>query len=109
VRGQRKPVTLLLLTGPTRGLCAARTTAGVAAAPKPPHKAIRHAWGNARGSFQTKGRYAAATVRGTLWQTVDFCDGTLVVVRRGRVDVLDLVRHVHHLVRAGHQLFVRAR
>lgn len=107
VAGRRKPFTLLLLTGDIRGICSSRTTSGVAAQ-RPPHKVIRRAWGNARGAFQTKGRYAAATVRGTLWQTVDYCDGTLVVVRRGRVDVLDLVRRVHHLVPAGRSFFIRA-
>jgi hypothetical protein len=106
VAGRRKPYTQLLLTGDIRGICTARTTSGVAAQ-RPPHKVIRRTWGNARGSFQTKGRYAAATVRGTLWQTVDYCDGTLVVVRRGRVDVFDLIRRVHHLVPAGRSFFVR--
>ncbi len=29
------------------------------------------------GSFRTKGRYSASTVRGTTWNTSDRCDGTL--------------------------------
>jgi hypothetical protein len=107
VSGRRKPFTQLLLTGGNAGICKARTTSGVAAA-RPPHKVIRRTWGNAKGAFKTKGRYAAATVRGTLWETIDYCDGTLVIVRRGRVDVLDLIRRVHHLVPAGRSFFVRA-
>jgi hypothetical protein len=41
------------------------------------------------GHFRTKGRYSAATVRGTTWVTEDRCDGTLTVVKRGAVDVFD--------------------
>jgi hypothetical protein len=41
---------------------------------------------SARGHFRTIGRYSAATVRGTVWQTVDRCDGTLTVDTEGVVD-----------------------
>jgi hypothetical protein len=41
------------------------------------------------GKFRTKGRYSAATVRGTVWEVSDRCDGTLTTVRRGVVDVVD--------------------
>ena len=44
---------------------------------------MRHLWGDGKGDFQTRGRGAAATVRGTIWLTEDRCDGTLVRVRRG--------------------------
>ena len=66
---------------------------------------FRHVWGNAKGSFRTKGRYASATVRGTLWRTDDYCNGTLITVLRGRVDVFDLVLHKHFLISAGHSYF----
>jgi hypothetical protein len=105
VNGKRKLVTLLLLTGPLNA-CGSRTTAGFEAKPK--RKPIRHLWGNAKGSFRTKGKYASATVRGTLWETIDYCDGTIVIVRQGIVDVLDLVTNVHHFVRAGHSFFAAA-
>jgi Divergent InlB B-repeat domain/Domain of unknown function (DUF4214) len=99
-------VTELVLTGGNFKACpATRSTAGAAKA-KPKHKLVRHAWGNAKGSFRTKGRYASATVRGTLWRTDDFCDGTLVTVRRGRVDVFDIVKRKHVLVPAGRSYFV---
>ena len=48
------------------------------------------------GKFRTKGRYAAATVRGTVWSIADRCDGTLTHVTRGTVVVSDLVRHKTH-------------
>jgi hypothetical protein len=56
----------------------------------------------AKGKFRTTGRYASATVRGTDWQMSDRCDGTLTVVHRGVVSVLDLRRHKTVIVGAGH-------
>jgi hypothetical protein len=41
------------------------------------------------GSFKTRGRFSAGTVRGTEWTTVDRCDGTLTTVQRGTVVVDD--------------------
>ena len=103
-----KPVklTLIVLTGGSFNSCASgktRTTAGVGVAPKPkPKPSVRHVWGNAQGNFRTKGKYASATVRGTLWRTDDLCSGTLVTVKRGTVDVYDFVLHKHFLTHAGH-------
>ena len=99
-----KRVTVILLTGGNFKACS-RTTAATDAKPKPKGKTVRHAWGNAKGSFRTKGRYASATVRGTLWRTDDYCNGTLITVRRGTVDVFDLVLHKHFLISAGHSYF----
>ena len=48
-----------------------------------------HLWGHAKGSFRTKGRHAAATIRGTTWLVEERCDGTLVKVRQGTVLVHD--------------------
>jgi hypothetical protein len=50
---------------------------------------VRQLWGSARGNFSTKGRFAAATVRGTIWLTQDRCDGTLTQVVDGVVEVAD--------------------
>jgi hypothetical protein len=61
------------------------------------------------GKFRTKGRYAAATVRGTVWSIADRCDGTLTHVARGTVVVSDLVRHKTITVRAGHSYLALAR
>ena len=44
---------------------------------------VRQVWGDGKGHFRTKGRYASATVRGTRWLTADRCDGTLMRVQRG--------------------------
>jgi ferric-dicitrate binding protein FerR (iron transport regulator) len=70
---------------------------------------VRRLFGDGKGSFRTRGRTAAATVRGTRWGTQDRCDGTLVIVQRGRVSVRDLVRHRTVLVRAGHAYLARRR
>jgi hypothetical protein len=101
-----KRVTVILLTGGNFKACS-RTTAGTDAKPKPKGKTVRHAWGNAKGSFRTKGRYAAATVRGTLWRTDDYCNGTLITVRRGKLDVFDQVKRKHFLVPAGTSYFAQ--
>jgi hypothetical protein len=47
---------------------------------------------NAHGKFTTKGQYSAATVRGTVWNVTNQCDGTLTKVQRGVVSVRDFVR-----------------
>ena len=45
-----------------------------------------------KGKFRTKGRYAAATVRGTKWTIADRCDGTLTHDLTDSVVVNDFVR-----------------
>ena len=79
---------------------------GVASASKR-RKVVRRLWAEARGRFRTKGRFAAATVRGTRWMTADRCDGTLVSVREGAVTVADLLRGGSTIVRAGQSRLVR--
>ena len=73
-----------------------------------PHRVVRLLNASGRGRFQTVGRYAAATVRGTIWLTEDFCDGTLVRVTQGVVLVRDRVTHAAAVVTAGHSFFARA-
>lgn len=58
------------------------------------------------GSFSTRGMNSVATVRGTYWVTVDRCDGTLTIVRRGAVSVHG-ARGRTVLVRAGHSYLAR--
>jgi hypothetical protein len=70
-------------------------------------KTVRMLWGNGQGSFQTKGRYASATVRGTIYQVADRCDGTFTRVRQGTVAVLDLVRNRTITVTAGRSALVK--
>jgi sugar lactone lactonase YvrE len=80
-----------------------------AAAGKKSKKAVRQLWGSGKGNFQTTGRYASATVRGTRWLTADRCDGTLVRVTQGVIAVRDLVRKRTVVVRKGKSYFARAK
>jgi hypothetical protein len=77
-----------------------------------PRTVVRQLWGNGKGNFRTRGRFAAATVRGTIsltteWLTTDTCDGTLVRVGQGVVAVTDLVRRRLVTVRAGQSYLTR--
>jgi ferric-dicitrate binding protein FerR (iron transport regulator) len=83
-----------------------RGKAAVAAAKKPK---TRRLWGDGKGSFRTRGRYSAATVRGTRWLVQDSCAGTLTRVVRGVVSVRDEVRHKTITLRAGKRYLARAR
>jgi hypothetical protein len=49
-------------------------------------RVLRLLQAHAHGQFRTDGRYSAATVRGTTWQTIDRCDGTLTVDTDGSVE-----------------------
>jgi hypothetical protein len=100
----RVPVTTLVLSGPLA--CPRRRPSNVDATAPP----RRRLWGNATGGrYSTKGRYASAAVRGTIWLTEDRCDGTLIRVTRGTVTVRDLVARRTVTVRAGRSYLARAR
>jgi hypothetical protein len=71
-------------------------------------RTIRRLRSTAQGRFRTRGRNSSATVRGTTWETVDRCDGTLTRVRRGKVAVRDFRRRKTILVRAGKSYLARA-
>jgi hypothetical protein len=86
--------------------CPRGRAAAVAAAKKPK---TRRLWGDGKGSFRTRGRYSAATVRGTRWLVQDSCAGTLTRVVRGVVSVRDNVRHKTVTLRAGKRYLARAR
>ncbi len=60
------------------------------------------------GNFRTKGRFSAATVRGTAWGVRDRCDGTLTTVRRGTVVVTDFVSGKTITLHAGQAFLARA-
>jgi hypothetical protein len=83
-----------------------RKTFGLAQAK--PVKPVRRLWGSGSGNFRTRGRYSSATVRGTIWLTEDYCNGTLVRVRQGIVAVRDLVKKRSVLVQAGKSYFAEA-
>ena len=68
---------------------------------------VRQLWGDGKGSFRTRGRYASATVRGTRWLTSDRCDGTQVKVARGVIQVRDFPQRRLVTVRAGRSYLAR--
>jgi hypothetical protein len=115
-KGPQKGLTVLsLLEGafpgaPSYAECRARPTRdrarGTAAAVS--SRVLQLLRATAKGRFRTSGRYSAATVRGTSWDTVDRCDGTLTRVRGGTVVVNDFVRRKTVIVHAGHSYLARA-
>lgn len=100
-------LTDLALSGGSFRSCG-RTARGAADAARSKRKVIRHLWGSGKGRFRTRGQYSSATVRGTIWETIDRCDGTLVKVKRGRVAVKDFRRHKTVIVKKGHSYLARA-
>jgi hypothetical protein len=71
-------------------------------------KSVRHLWASGSGKFRTKGRFAAASIRGTEWETDDRCDGTLVTVKVGAVTVFDQTLNKNVVVTAGHSYLAKA-
>jgi hypothetical protein len=105
----KKLITELRLTGSSfKKACKAKASIS-AKKKKRSKRRVRRLFGNAKGSFRTSGRNAAATVRGTRWGVQDRCDGTLVTVQRGRVEVRDKVKRKTVIVRTGHKYLARAR
>jgi hypothetical protein len=70
-------------------------------------KTVRQVWGDGKGSFRTRGRYASATVRGTRWLTADRCDGTNIKVARGVIQVSDFPQRRQVTVGAGRSYLAR--
>jgi hypothetical protein len=108
VRQRRgKALTELVLRGGSFGRCKrARARGGVTASGA---RSRRHLWGSGHGKFRTRGRHGSATVRGTVWNVEDRCDGTRVTVRRGVVRVADFHRRRTVTVSAGESYLARAR
>jgi hypothetical protein len=63
---------------------------------------------SARGRFRTRGRYSAATVRGTKWTIADRCDGTLTRDITDSVAVADFARHKTIILHAGQSYLAKA-
>src|ERR1700759_268206 len=112
--GQLKGLTTLTLVNnafqgaPSFASCTAQSGAGAsAAAVSSKVLQLLHAKDN-HGTFRPKGRYAAATTRGTVWSIADRCDGTLTHVNQGTVVVNDLVRHKNVTVHAGGSYLAKA-
>jgi hypothetical protein len=102
----QKGLTELRLMGSSFKNCTARK-ATVQAARKSKRK-VRALRGSAKGRFRTRGRYSAATVRGTQWTVTDRCDGTLTSVKSGKVDVRDFRRKKTIHLRKGKRYLARA-
>ena len=75
--------------------------AGAAAAKKKPKRKKRRLWGDAKGKFETVGRYGSAVNTGTKWLMEDTCEGTTFRVERGRITVRDRVKRKSVKLAAG--------
>jgi hypothetical protein len=82
-----------------------RRFSGSATASKP----ARRLWGSGEGHFSTSGRFAAAAVRGTIWEMADYTNGSLCTDKRGLVSVRDLVKRTTVLLRTGQSYFAAKR
>ena len=105
-RRRAKGLTDLVLKGSSFRSCRASRSGAARAALS--RRRIRRLRANAQGRFRTSGRHSSATVRGTIWTQEDRCDGTLTVVRRGRVVVRDFRRKRNIVVRAGKRYLAKA-
>jgi len=63
---------------------------------------------SAHGKFTTRGQYSAATVRGTVWNVSNQCNGTLTKVVRGKVTVRDFRRRKTVTLFAGQSYLAKA-
>ena len=95
----------MVLAGGNFRVCGRGARAGALAAKV---KVIRHLWGKGAGKFQTKGKFAAAAIRGTTWDVIDRCDGTLTVVTQGRVVVTNLKTGRKIALKAGQRYLAKA-
>ena len=106
-------VTLTLVEGaavkgaPTYATCKKHNAADVNATIAS-SKTLQLLHASARGRFTTRGRYSAATVRGTKWTVADRCDGTLTRDITDSVSVTDFVRHKTIILHAGQSYLARA-
>ena len=96
----KKPITQLELNAPL-------SCGGKASAAAKKKRKVRSLWGDGKGRFRTKGRRAAATVRGTKWFTQDKCDSTKITVKRGVVQVRDFVKRKNVTLKKGHSYVAR--
>jgi hypothetical protein len=99
-------IATLRLIDKKRPACGRATRGG---APRSLARARALLRGTAHGNFRSRGRYAAATVRGTIWTVADRCDGTLTTVQRGTVIVTDFRLRRSITVHAGSRYLARAR
>jgi Ca2+-binding RTX toxin-like protein len=99
----------LRMTGGSFAACPRARARGAARAAASRRRVVRRLWGSGKGRFRTRGRSSAATVRGTVWEVVDRCDGTLTRVHEGVVVVESRRTGRTKVVRAGESHLVRRR
>jgi len=109
INGLRRPglPIRIRLTGGNFGKCKAPNNRSFQSLGKT-KKPVRRLWGSGKGRYQTTGRFASATIRGTFWLVADYCDGTLITVREGTVVVRDLVTKKLIVLKGGHSYFAKA-
>jgi WD40 repeat protein len=98
-------LTDLVLRGGSFNRCGSQS--GRRASASLSRRAIRRLRANAQGRFRTSGRNSSATVRGTRWETIDRCDGTLTKVQRGTVVVRDFRKRKNVVLKAGKSYLAR--
>jgi hypothetical protein len=105
--------TLHLLEGvfagaPSYSSCPRAASEPGAAAAKVSSRVLQTLHASDRGRFRTRGHFSYGTPRGTTWDTIDRCDGTLTVVHRGTVAVFDFGRRKTIIVHAGQSYLASA-
>ena len=100
-------LTDLILKGSSFSRCG-RAGRGKGATASLSRRRIRRLRANAQGRFRTSGRNSSATVRGTIWDVTDRCDGTLTHVKRGKVIVRDFRRKKNITVTTGKSYLAKA-
>ena len=107
--GKQRGITEARLKGGSFNNCTARALGKRASTSRRlSRRSVRRLRTSANGRFRSRGRYSAATVRGTVWTVTDRCDGTLTQVKRGKVAVRDFRRKRTIVVRAGKSYLARA-
>jgi FG-GAP-like repeat len=99
-KGPRRTVTVLSLYGKID--CSDAKSGAARSGPVAQASARKRGlWGSGKGKFRTKGSQSSATIRGTIWNVTDTCNGTLTQVTEGSVTVRDFTLHRTVIVRAG--------
>ena len=92
---------------PSYALCT-KHKAGEASAAALSSKTLQLLHASGHGKFRTTGKYAAATVRGTVWTIADKCNGTLTHDVTDSVAVTDFVQHKTIILHAGQSYLAKA-
>lgn len=113
-RGKSKGLVTLSLVeaafkgAPSYSRCQSKAKTGDASAAAINSRVLQLLRASAHGRFSTRGRYSAATVRGTIWTVADRCDGTLTHDITDSVSVTDFVRHRTIILHAGQSYLASA-